>query len=272
MLEETGAEVVGDHASAEEVKDRGAGFAPVVYLLMQSAASQGIRQEIARLRRADPGSRVAVMRAHLATHDLVEAFTAGGDGFLLEDIGAQALHESLSLIALGEKVFPSQLATLLSTDERRSDTMLRRSPLTRREREIVLCLTQGKSNKEIANELDLALATVKVHVKSLLRKLGLHNRTQAAIWALESGLIEPPEVTVKADGGPQEDSVSPDALVERASERREHLRRHAALAKALMSSSIAGGTTAYPTGSARIDELFRAEPAELPWFPTKQED
>ncbi len=74
--------------------------------------------------------------------------------------------------------------------------------MTGRELEIVRRLALGQSNKEIANELDLAVATVKVHVKSLLRKLGLNNRTQAAIWALNAGLVAAPKVAVKAADGP----------------------------------------------------------------------
>ena len=246
MLEEIGADIVGDHASAEEVTCRGADSAPVVYLLMASSAPRGIRHDIAVLRSMDPGARIAVMRAGLATHELMETFTAGGDGFILEEISAQALHDSLGLIALGEKVFPSQLATLISGNGRGDQTMLRGNILTGRERQIILCLTQGKANKEIAIELNLALATVKVHVKSLLRKLGLHNRTQAAIWALDTGLVEPPSVTVKVNDRPRPARL--EAPLEDDLDRRTHLKRGAELTKLLVSTAV----------DAR-------SPAPLPW-------
>lgn len=204
-LEESGVEIAGEYGSTEEVPPGDPGAAHVVYLLMHSPGPYSIRQKIEELRRADADSRITVMLSSFGVSDLVEAFAAGGDGLVLEEIEAQALHDSLSLVALGGKVFPSQVATLLSNTYEAQSTVPD-SPLTERELEIVRRLALGRSNKEVANELNLALATVKVHVKSALKKLGVSNRTQAAIWALNAGLVSPPQVTV-VDGAQQNGSA-----------------------------------------------------------------
>ena len=123
--------------------------------------------------------------------DLVKAsFSAGADGFILKDISSEAFLHSLDLVALGEKVFPTALAALLLEDKN-SDAANNapRLPddqvLSHRERDIVLCLERGDSNKIIARQLGITESTVKVHVKAILRKLGLKNRTQAAIWSMQ---------------------------------------------------------------------------------------
>jgi two-component system nitrate/nitrite response regulator NarL len=206
VLEQGGAEVVAEYRCSDDAVRRATSATkPLVYLLKHSPGACSIRHEIRTLRKADPEARIAVLAEKLAPDELIDVFASGGDGLLLEEIGASALHESLKLIALGEKVFPSQLATLLSGRRAGGRTTTRQhgaGPLTERESQIVRRLAAGLSNKEIAKELDLALATVKVHVKSLLKKLGLSNRTQAAIWALNAGIAEPPAVTAGAGKAP----------------------------------------------------------------------
>ena len=120
-------------------------------------------------------------------------FGAGADGYLLKSITASALIESLRLVALGEKVFPSMLTDFLgamranqsSTGER---VRVGDIALSQRELDIIRGLADGHSNKAIAKELAITEATVKVHLKTVLRKLGATNRTQVAIWAVQHGV------------------------------------------------------------------------------------
>jgi two-component system, NarL family, nitrate/nitrite response regulator NarL len=105
-------------------------------------------------------------------------------GIVTYDLPAGALVRSLLLIASGERVFPHDLAlgrksAALSFEDRSNDARL--SP---REKEILSHLVAGQSNKLIARHLEIAEATVKVHLKSVQRKIRVENRTQAAIWAL----------------------------------------------------------------------------------------
>lgn len=212
LLSQTGTEIIAEYSSSEEVEPHQADDDETVFLLIKDCGLQDLRQEIETLRAVNPAGRIAVMLDALTADDLIEVFVAGGDGLLLEDISAEALHESLTLMGLGEKVFPSQLATLLSGGGASRETGPCQGLLTARESQIVRLLTQGRTNKEIANELDLALATVKVHIKSLLKKLGLSNRTQAAIWALDAGLVNPPKIAAGAALPPRQSAGEPEAL------------------------------------------------------------
>lgn len=146
------------------------------------------------LRARHGGVRVVILTNTLCTRRLSAALGAGADGYLLKDIACEALMQSLRLVMMGEKVFPTHLAALLvsgRTEDPGHDVPARRKGLSQREMQILRCLLNGNSNKMIANHLNITEATVKVHLKSLLRKINASNRTQAAIWALNNGIGEP---------------------------------------------------------------------------------
>ncbi len=116
---------------------------------------------------------------------------AGADGYLVNDISLEALSLSMLLAVTGEKVPPGSLADVLASDrsEFRVSTVSRdHGQLTERERLILQCLTKGYSNKVIARMLNITEGTVKVHLKSLMRKISVVNRTQAALWAGSRGI------------------------------------------------------------------------------------
>lgn len=125
-------------------------------------------------------------------------FAAGASGYLLESISRDALRESLRLVDAGEKVFPSELAAqfpVLTSRAERADASSPASSeadLSCREVEILQCLASGLSNKAIAKNLRIAEATVKVHVKRILRKAHALNRTQAALWGIAMGVASAP--------------------------------------------------------------------------------
>lgn len=155
-----------------------------------------IEEDIGALKDSAPNCRVVLLAETMETDQLALSFAAGVDGYLLEEISPEALLESLHLVMLGEKVFPSRLAILFCNDSwtlrtQRSHAMYD-GLLSERELEIVQRLTEGLPNKVIANEMTITEATVKVHLKSILKKLGVSNRTQAAIWAVHNGLAAAP--------------------------------------------------------------------------------
>jgi two-component system nitrate/nitrite response regulator NarL len=158
-----------------------------------------IGNDIRSLKARAPESRLVVIASDLDQTQMVACFAAGVDGYLLEAISPEALRESLRLVMVGEYVFPSQLVALLcsrqacvaqpvgSTDADLSD----------REAEIVMRLAEGMPNKVIAGELAITEATVKVHLKNILRKLGVTNRTQAAVWAINRRLASSQPILVQ---------------------------------------------------------------------------
>jgi two-component system, NarL family, nitrate/nitrite response regulator NarL len=136
--------------------------------------------------------RLVILTDEVGLNDLTTALLAGVDGYLVKDMSADALVQSLHLAMLGETVFPTDLADILIRDRLEPSFGGGQSGgsgrLSGRETEILSCLVNGSSNKEIARNLDIMEGTVKVHLKSLLRKIGAQNRTQAAIWAVNNGV------------------------------------------------------------------------------------
>jgi two-component system nitrate/nitrite response regulator NarL len=133
------------------------------------------------------GVRFVVLADSIDQASLTASYAAGAAGFLLHDISPEALYESLRLVMAGERVFPSDLASMLADWNWRARlqfTAAGGTGLSERETEIVRCLADGMPNKVIASALTITESTVKVHLKSILRKLGVTNRTQAAIWAV----------------------------------------------------------------------------------------
>lgn len=159
-------------------------------VVMDLTGADGEDELMGRLRDEAPEARLVVLTQALSAQRLAEVLEVGADGYLLKDVSSEALILSLRLVMLGEKVFPTDLAGLLSSRLRRVDFGASRpinAGLSGRETEILRCLLGGDSNKVIANKLNITEATVKVHLKSLLRKIKVSNRTQAAIWAMNHG-------------------------------------------------------------------------------------
>jgi two-component system nitrate/nitrite response regulator NarL len=117
---------------------------------------------------------------------LRDAMNAGANGYLMKDVSPEALIQSLELVIMGEKVFPTNLASMLLDMSAITPQHSIRG-LSPREQEILQSLVTGASNKLIAIKLGITEATVKVHLKTLLRKIDVNNRTQAAIWAMNNG-------------------------------------------------------------------------------------
>jgi two-component system, NarL family, nitrate/nitrite response regulator NarL len=166
---------------------------PALVIVNFPDAGESQREAIGQIRAAAPRTRIVVLTETIRVNRLSEALSAGADGYLLKNISADALHQSLQLVLLGEKVFPTDLAHLLTNGRitLRSDTgqIGHLNGLSDREMQILGCLLKGAQNKQIAHELNIADSTVKVHIKAILKKIHVQNRTQAAIWALNHGIV-----------------------------------------------------------------------------------
>jgi two-component system nitrate/nitrite response regulator NarL len=164
---------------------------PRLVLVDLAAGSEEEAEALRRLRRLLVDAKIIVLTSELCTRRLANALEAGADGYLMKDLSSEALTQSLRLAMMGEKVFPTHLAALLINGRVNAPTIempVSRKGLSQREVQILRCLLSGDSNKMIANQLNITEATVKVHRKSLLRKINASNRTQAAIWALNNGI------------------------------------------------------------------------------------
>lgn len=146
------------------------------------------------IKRYYPQSRIVVLSSHSELEFISAAFSAGADGFLARDILPVTLLSSLNMVMAGEKICPALVPTMFSAGPSRFERSEPVIPgnLSQRETQILKHLANGETNKQIANTHNIAEATVKVHVKTILRKLSLANRTQAAIWAINKGLAHTP--------------------------------------------------------------------------------
>jgi two-component system nitrate/nitrite response regulator NarL len=150
-------------------------------------------ENIVVLQKAYASSHLVLLTDRFDFQVMLQAFRLGVRGYIVKEISCDRLVASLRLVAMGELVLPSQLAQELQSRPEFSGTpepenTLDTASLSVRELEILSWLMMGCPNKVISRRMDISEATVKVHVKAVLRKLCVKNRTQAAIWAAHHGM------------------------------------------------------------------------------------
>jgi DNA-binding NarL/FixJ family response regulator len=160
-------------------------------------------EQVELFREQHPGGRIAIVADHHRLDELVSAFRAGANGYFVDVMTCDAFIKSMELLMMGETIFPPALSFVLDPegdhpgepgDENNQAILVTTEDaltpqLSPREKSILRCLIEGDSNKCIARKIDIAEATVKVHVKAILRKIRVQNRTQAAIWAVNNGSL-----------------------------------------------------------------------------------
>ena len=150
-----------------------------------------------RIVAAGAASRVVILTTYDADAYVYDALRAGASGFLLKDIEPAQLVEAIRVVARGDALLAptvtrrllDRFASVLPEESKGGPGAL--SELTEREREVLRLLASGLSNLELAERLFLTEATVKTHVSSILRKLGLRDRVQAVGVAYDAGLVRP---------------------------------------------------------------------------------
>ncbi|MAL83358.1 MAG: two-component system response regulator NarL [Idiomarina sp.] len=141
-------------------------------------------ETLKKLRDSGVTSRIIMLTVSDADDDVVAAITNGADGYLLKDMEPELLLEQIHRAVTGKMVLSEAITEILATALRQptQSATSQLSTLTNREHEILSLIAKGMSNKVIARELDISDGTVKVHVKHLLKKLGLRSRVEAAVW------------------------------------------------------------------------------------------
>jgi len=189
-----GIHVVGEAANGREALAAEARLSPDVILMdLVMPVLDGVRA-MRELHDRGSRSRVIVLTSFLDDERILPAIRAGAAGYLLKDVEPAALARAVR-DATGERatIDPTVAARLLQTLSEPADPAAPRGidALTRREREVLCLIAAGRSNKRIAYELGIAEKTVKTHVGHVLAKLGVTDRTQAALLAVRSGLADP---------------------------------------------------------------------------------
>ena len=196
LAAQPGVEVVGEAANGEEALRLAATRRPDVVLMdLQMPVLDGVAAT-RRLRESSPDCQVIVLTTFDDDEYVFEGLRAGAVGYLLKDTSSQRLLEAIRAAARGESFLQPSVAakvvaefTRLSASGARTRAGALVEPLSERETEILRLLAQGASNREIAEALVIAEGTTKNHITSILGKLGVRDRTQAALKARELGLV-----------------------------------------------------------------------------------
>ncbi|MHB8695273.1 MAG: response regulator [Solirubrobacteraceae bacterium] len=193
-----GIEVAGEAADGREAVELAQALAPDVVLMDLVMPVQDGVQAMRGLRRAAPGARVVVLTSFIDEDRLLPAIQAGAAGYLLKNVEPAELARAIRLAhegqAIIDPVVAARLVRALADSSRSPSTapalaLAQPERLTRRETEVLQLIVGGRSNKRIALELGIAEKTVKTHVGHLLAKLGVSDRTQAALLAVRDGLV-----------------------------------------------------------------------------------
>jgi NarL family two-component system response regulator LiaR len=184
-------EVVQDVADGEAAVAAAESEAPDVVLMdLVMPGVDGV-EAIRRIRERRPQARVLVLSSFLDDERLFPAVRAGAAGYLLKDVEPRELVRAIRTVHGGEALLhPAVAARLMDEFANAAPPDPDLEVLTGREREVLALITRGMANKLIARELSISEKTVKAHVSSILGKLGVTDRTQAALYAVRAGLVE----------------------------------------------------------------------------------
>jgi DNA-binding NarL/FixJ family response regulator len=184
-------EVVGEAASGTEALALTLELHPDVVVLDISMPGVTGLEVAGRLRASSPDTRILILSMHDQAEYVLESVRAGAHGYLLKDTAATELREAIRAVCQGESYFSPPVASRL-TAAVRGDQLIQPGldQLTGREREVLLGIAQGRTNKEIAGELGISHRTVETHRESLMRKLQLRTVAELTRFALGAGLVK----------------------------------------------------------------------------------
>ena len=183
-------EVVADAADGQEAVRAAREHAPDIVLMDLVMPNMDGVEATRRIASERPATRVIALTSFLEDDKVLPAVRAGAAGYLLKDVGPPELVRAIRTVHGGEALLhPAVAARVLEEVAAPAPAPPRAEPgLTPREREVLALVARGLANKRIAQELGIAEKTVKIHVSRILHKLGVADRTQAALYAVREGL------------------------------------------------------------------------------------
>ncbi len=161
----------------------------VILMDLEMPGMSGI-ETIKEIKKLQPDSRILVLTSFAEDKNVFDALHAGAYGYLLKDTSPDELVETIRSVYSEKLTLPKEFShVLLDKKAENSEVPASQSGLTQRELDVLKCIAQGMSNKQIAQELTISTATTRTHVSKIMQKLNLENRTQAALFALKTGLV-----------------------------------------------------------------------------------
>lgn len=177
-----GLTVVAEASDGQEAIQAHRTYKPDITLMDLRLPKIGGADAIVRIRQENPAARIIVLTTFDGDEDIFRALQAGAKGYLLKGMDASELTEAIRTVYAGKSKIPAFVAEKLAG-------RMGGPALTTRELEVLKRIVAGRSNKEIGADLHISEATVKTHINSILGKLGVSDRTQAATSALQRGIV-----------------------------------------------------------------------------------
>lgn len=182
--------VIGETGTGADAVTQAIALTPDVVLMDLDLPDMSGIEATQRIRAACPETRVLILTVSDRKSDFLGALKAGARGYLLKSMESREVLDAIRRVAEGEAVLPPKLAARLLDDlAEPAPSAPIAEELTERELEVLNQLAQGLGNKEIATALNISENTVKTHVRSILAKLGVRSRTEAATHALRGGMV-----------------------------------------------------------------------------------
>ena len=188
---EPGLELVDEAVDGNEAVSKACSLQPDVILLDLMMPHMGGLEAISEIKKDNPQARILILTSFSEDDKVFPAIKAGALGYLLKDSSPDELLTAIRDVYQGQSsLHPTVARKVINELNKPSDLPPTKDPLTEREVEILKLLARGLSNQEIATQLILSEWTVRTHVRNILEKLHLANRTQAALYALREGLTK----------------------------------------------------------------------------------
>ena len=191
LTEQRGFELVGEASNGQEALQLCRRLQPDLALIDVRMPEMDGLTTCRAIKQECPATSVILITVYEKSEYLIEALRAGAAGFVLKDVSQRELITTVQKVLHGESIWNQELMAdllqLLASEPRAQEESL--PQLSPREREVLQLLTEGRTNREIAHKLTVSVSTVKIHVEHILAKLEVSDRTQAAVRAIEMGLV-----------------------------------------------------------------------------------
>lgn len=195
LLRAWGMNVVGQASDGAEAVEQALALHPDVVFMDINMPRCGGLEATRRIKAVLPETKIVMLTVSDDEHDLFEAIKLGAEGYLLKNMSGREFDEMLSGLAQGIPPISRSLAGKLLTEfgrQARTDVVARKpDDLTDREKAVLQLIARGATNREVARRLVISENTVNFHVKNILGKLHAHTRAEAAVRALQEGLVQP---------------------------------------------------------------------------------
>jgi DNA-binding NarL/FixJ family response regulator len=187
---ETDITVVGEAVSGNEVLNKVEKYRPDCILMDINLPGKNGIEVTSLVKSQYPSCRILVLTMYEHDEYLMEALRAGADGYLLKDSSTEQVVAAIRMISQGDSVIhPRMTKKLITYHHQQTNSESNENALTEREKEILIELVNGLSNKEIAEALYISEKTVKIHINKIFKKLNVKSRSQAIIYAVRNQLV-----------------------------------------------------------------------------------